>query len=488
MLVNLQGFAPDADPTTPGAVLECDQMLPSTKGMKAAPSNLATSFAALAEAATGAAMLVKLDGTTRLFVGSNAKINEGASGSWTNVSRGLGYTAGSNRWRFAQFGNDSVAANKTVPLQRSSGAAFADLTAPKASLVETLAGFVILADCNDSGTGLATGFGDQPNRWWCSGIYDVATWTPSLASQCASGLLVDAPGPIRALRRLGASVVAYKDAAIFVGTYVGPTAGVWRFDLVPGDIGCSSQEAVVSTGASHLFPGEDDFYSFDGARPQTIGAPVREWFFSRLNKKYKDKIRGLHDRTSGLVWWFYPSTNSTDGSLDSAIVYDYRANRWGSADRSIEATVEIVLDGITYDNLGSSYATYDDLPAIPADSPFWTAGAPTLAVISTDHKPYILGGVPGSWSFTTSRLGGDDSVSLVKRITPRWISRPSVSALTPMWSMGSGESMSSGTSVPLSSGRFDTLRAARWHQFRVSGSGSAELAGLDVSAQPDGDE
>ena len=128
----------------------------------------------------------------RFFVGTVSQISEGVAGAWSNVSRGLGYSVGGNRWRFAQFGNDSVAANKSCVLQRSTGASFADLVAPKASFCETVAGFVILADCNDAGTGLATGFGDQSDRWWCCGINDVTTWTPSLATQCASGRLVDA--------------------------------------------------------------------------------------------------------------------------------------------------------------------------------------------------------------------------------------------------------------------------------------------------------
>lgn len=488
-MVPLLGFTPDIEATTPGTVVDCSQFVPSVKGMKAAPSNVATSFPALSAAAQGAALLVRLDGSVRFFVGTVSQISEGVAGAWSNVSRGLGYSVGGNRWRFAQFGNDSVAANKSCVLQRSTGASFADLVAPKASFCETVAGFVILADCNDAGTGLATGFGDQSDRWWCCGINDVTTWTPSLATQCASGRLVDAPGPLRGLRRLGPNVAAYKDKSIFLGTYVGAQSGVWRFDLIPGDIGCASHEAVVNIGTAHLFPGDDDFYSFDGSRPVSIGSPVRQWFFSSLDKSLRYKIAGMYDKANGLVWWFYPSTAS-GGALDSAIVYDPRSNRWGTADRDVELPIEIVLDGITYDNLGALFSTYDDLPAIPYDSPFWIANSPIPAVIGTDHKPYTLAGTPGQWMFKTGLFGDDQAVQLVTRVNPRWVTRPPEARMTSLYTMDEGLMTTTGVPIAMSanSGRFDVLRAARWHAFKFDGSGSAEIVGITITAQDGGSE
>lgn len=488
-LVPLLGFAPDVEQTTPGAMLECANMVPTLRGMAAAPSNIATDYPASAEAVTGAALLAKLDATVRFFIGGATMLQEGSAGAWTNVSRGAGYSAGDNRWRFAQFGNDALAANKSCVLQRSTGSAFADLTAPKASVMDTASGFVILGDCNDTGSGLSTAFGDQANRWWCCAINDVATWTPSLSTQCASGLLVDAPGPIRAMRRLGGNMVAYKDKAIFVGTYVGAQAGVWQWTMVPGDIGCSSQECVANIGTAHLFIGETDIYAFDGQRPTPIGAPLREWFFARLNRSYQYKIAALHDRVQGLVYWYYPSTTSTTGALDEAIVYNYRTQRWGVVTRDVEMPIEIVLGGITYDNLGTSFSTYADMPSISYDSPFWIAGSPVPGVVATDHRPYTLSGTAGSWSFASNVQGDEQIVSLVSRVNVRWIIKPTAATLGPRHGMDEATALTTASSVNMGSvGRFDLLRAARWHQFALSGSGDAELVGLDAQIRPESAE
>lgn len=463
-------------------------MVPTLTGMRAAASSIATTYPSLSEACTGAALLQLLDASVRFFVGGATLLQQGVAGAWTNVSRGGGYAAGENRWRFTQFGNDSLAANKTAVLQRFVSTAFADLTAPKAALCETAAGFVMLADCDDTGAGIGTSYGDQPDRWWCCGINTVTTWVPALSTQSATGRLVDAPGPIRALRRLGSNVAAYKDNAIFLGSYVGPQSGVWQWSLVPGDIGCSSQECVVNIGTAHLFIGETDIYAFDGSRPTPIGAPLREWFFARLNRAYQYRIAAMHDRPNGLVYWFYPSTASASGALDEAIVYNYRAQRWGVMTRSVEMPVELVQGGVTYDNLGSLFSTYDDLPVIAYDSPFWIANTPIPALIGDDHRPYTLSGPAASWGFAGSVYGDEQQVALVTRVNVRWITRPNAAALVHRHSMEKGATMAAPAAVAMSAGRFDVLRAARWHQDAISGSGDAEVSGLAVVAQPEGDE
>jgi len=85
-------------------------------------------------------------------------------------------------------------------------------------------GFVLVGDVSD----LTGSFGDQPDGWWCSGLFNQAVWTPSVATQCANGRLVTAPGRITAMRELGDDVVAYKARSMFLGRYVGPPI-VWSW-------------------------------------------------------------------------------------------------------------------------------------------------------------------------------------------------------------------------------------------------------------------
>src|SRR3546814_8834787 len=50
MRLELKGFAPDADPTTPGVLTDCDAIVPTTAGLAAATSLVASELPALRSA------------------------------------------------------------------------------------------------------------------------------------------------------------------------------------------------------------------------------------------------------------------------------------------------------------------------------------------------------------------------------------------------------------------------------------------------------
>jgi len=478
-------FLPDAQESASDVLLEVEAV-PTIRGYAGPPSMVSTGFSALGVACNGAASLARLDGGTRFIAGTQAALYEGSGGSWSDVSSAP-YTTGDAKWRFAQFGNTSLAISKAIQLQQSSSGAFAAVSnAPKAALMESVAGFIMLANCDDTGTGLSTGYGDQPHRWWCSQLFNpTGTWAPSITTQATSGLLVSAPGPITALKRLGDSCVAYKERALYVGQYVGPNA-VWDWQLVPGEIGVQSNENVVSIGTAHLFIGYEDIYYFDGSRPVAIGEGVKEWFFSRLNKAYAYKIEGIHDYNNQAVWWFYPSGSSA--TLNAALVYNYKAKKWGHVTISVECPVFFVQSGVTYDDLGSLYSTYDDLPDIAYDSPFWQAGAPSIGVIDSSHTPQTLTGASATSFLKTGFVGDDSVVSLLTRVRPRYRTKPATAQITHSHCMALGDVPQSIAPVSINGDRFDLLHSARWHQVRVDFTGEVEIERLIPTLVAEGDE
>ena len=117
-------FLPDADELTPEVLVECDDMVPTVRGYAAAPSGVASTEPALGAACTGASLLLKLDGSTRLIAGTTTALYESATTSWTDVSRGAAYSTGDVPWRMAQFGNTSLAICKSVVMQYSGNDTF----------------------------------------------------------------------------------------------------------------------------------------------------------------------------------------------------------------------------------------------------------------------------------------------------------------------------------------------------------------------------
>jgi hypothetical protein len=485
--MKLIGYAPDIDQTIEGVITDCSAFIPTEKGMQAAPSAQDGGTDALSTACLGASSVRKLDNSFRLIAGIATKLYELSGSSWVDVARlaGGNYAATTdNPWRMTQFGNTTLAVNKSDTLQYSESSNFADVSgAPKASIVETVQNFVFLFD-TDEGT-----YGNSPNRWWCAGIGTYDDWVPAIATQCATGILTSAPARISAGKRFGNQIIAYKERAMFIGTYVGaPT--IWDWQQIPGEAGCSSQEAVVNIGTAenpvHIFMGIDDFWRFDGARPVPIGAPLRKTVYADFDAAYANRIKSLHDRKNSRVYFFYPSLGGS-GAIDSCVVYHYRNNTWGRDDRTIEAVVEYLAGGITYDTWDTLYPTYNDIPnALSYDSPFLTAGQFTPGIFDNNHDLKSIDGVATNSSFTTGDMGDDVNYYLLERVKPRWLTKPTSATMTNFYKDSEGDTLTTDQMTTMSLSRFDVLRSARWHRLQFNMVGDAVLNDLNIQYSEDG--
>jgi hypothetical protein len=487
MLVKLDQFAPDADFTVVGVAVEMSTLVPSLRGYKAAPTAVNAGLDALASECFGAAVMRKLDNSTRYIAGTATKLYESTGTTWTDVSRAVGgdyAAAGDTRWSFAQFGNVSLATNKADTLQYSLTGDFADVAgAPKAKLVETVNQFVFLADTDDAS------FGDSPNRWWCSAIGTYDDWTPDVDTQCVSGTLTSAPGRITAMKRLGDGIVFYKDRAMYIASYVGAPA-VWDIQEIPGEIGCVSQAGIVNIGTAHVFVGYDNFYMFDGSRPVPIGNPLKDWWLSDLYVEYAYRIKTLHDRQASNVYFFYPSRGSA-GTLDKCLVYNYRVNKWGVDDRTIQEVVDYVSAGLTFDSSFAAANTFGGMDTgITFDSPLLTAGSPVPAFIGTGNFTFTLTGAGGGWSITTNDFGSENEVLLLTKSRPRFLTAPTSATMTNYYRMVQGQALTTDvtTNYTVSNGSFDVLRAARWHRLQFVGLGGGEFGAIDVTTEVVGSE
>lgn len=483
-MINFVGFAPDLPPETPGIFTDCVNVIPSNGSFISAPSEIDAGLSAITGACLGFAITKKLDSSIRVFAGDSGKLYE-RSTTWSDKSKALGYSLGpDDRWRFAQFGNISLATAKSATLQYiDSGSTFADAgTAPKAAIIETINNQVFLFNID------GMGFGADVTRWACSAIGSYTDWTPAVSTQCASGQLLDSPGPITAGKRLGDIIVAYKDSAMYVGQYVGAPL-IWDFRRVPGDIGAPCQEAVINTGTAHFFIGPDDFYMFDGSRPTPLNSPVRNWFFNNSNKSYLYRTCGTFDRVNQRAYWWFVSTESSSGALDKCIVYNVKTNQWGKIHKTIEFVADYVSSGLTFEGLGTAYSTYDSLPTdISFDSPFWTSGGSVIAYFKTDHKCYQLSGVSGESSIVTGHYGDNINYSTLSKIRPRFLRTPTASHCDYSYSNTDGLTFSNKRTANYYENWYNLLWSARWHKMEFTFTGNMEISGFDLSISMDGDE
>lgn len=489
-MIKWLGYAPDLDPVTSGVFTNCANVIPTIRGFAGAPSPAVAGSltSALAAACQGAATLFENDGSSRFFAGTGTKLYEGGAASWTDRTRASGgdYGAASDvRWRFAQYGNVSLAAIKSDTLQSSSTGAFADVSgAPAAGIVETVGAFVFLFNTNE-GT-----YGDSTNRWWCSALGDSTDWTPNVSTQCATGILTATSGPITAGRRFGEAIIAYKQKSMYLGVYVGPPS-IWEFRLLPEDAGALSQEVVIDIGEAespkHIFMGYDDFYSFDGARAVPIGdARIRKTVFNELNRAKQGLSAAVHNRLLSTVSFYYPTSEAD--TLDACVVFNYRTGLWGRDDRVIQFPVEYKTADIVYSDLNTLYTTYASLPNVSYGSAFGSAGATVPAIFNDSNAIKLLSGPSVTSSVTTGDYGDDDLYSLLHRARIRYISNPTSATMSNYYKYDSGDDLTLDQTVAESSGRFDVLRSARWHRFRYDFSGDWEASGMRLGLEPESNE
>ena len=511
--IPLVGFAPDLDPTTPGVITACEMMVPTVRGMKAAAAlKPAAALPAVPDRVTGAATVILLNGTSRAFAGTPTRIYEALSDSWDDVTRQaatadavrnaadpldavmeamapraagdpIDYTGTpSNVWRFAQMGNATLAVNGADVIQQSITAGpFEDIPgAPVAALIDVTQGFVFVANVSDPT------YGERPDGWWCSALYNQADWVPDIATQSATARLIDTPGANTACRALGSNIVIYKGTSLYYGVYQGPPV-IWGFTVASNQIGAPTQEAVVSIGTAHVFLGNDNFYVYDGTRPQPIGDPVKEWFFADRLPSADFVLRSMHDQRNSLVYWFYVSVYSPDGqTIDSGIVYNYRANKWGHVAYTLEATFENIVGQMHWDDLGAFYDTWDDLPAIAYNSPFWLSASLLPAIIDQNHKVQTLNGVATGSSLTTGEMGDDEAYTDLQYVRIRCTQDPAAAVMSARHRITLGSLDFQTSQTVMQDGKFDVDVSARWHSVTFAFTGDMEILGFTPTAVQDG--
>ena len=159
------GFAPDADPTTPGLLTDCANLIPSELGMRPGPTVTPVGVAATPGDVRGALAAIDLSGNRLSVVGTTTALCSLTGNAWSDISGTGGPFALGNdeRWALDQFANSTIASCRSAGMQIATGGNFAPVaSAPKAKILAVLKGFAMAFNTTD------TTYGVSPDRWWCS--------------------------------------------------------------------------------------------------------------------------------------------------------------------------------------------------------------------------------------------------------------------------------------------------------------------------------
>lgn len=485
-LVPLLGFQPDLNPDTPGVMTECRHIIPYEQGFLGAPVGTPANAAALSAYCRGARVITKLDETRRIFAGTQTKLYELTGTTWTDRSAGSYVGSLDSRWKFAQFGDTTIASNLVDDMQSSTTGAFAAIAgAPKAkTIVSASNNFVIAFNTNDAS------FGVSPDRWWCCAQNDQTNWAPSVTTGATSGRLIATPGQIQAAATLGDYVVAYKSRGIFLGSFVGAASGSWQWTLVRGSnqAGCVGVDAVVDIGGAHFIVGPDDFWLFDGTSAVSIGQGIRDWFRLNVSQTYLYRTQVEFDAQRNVIWVSYVSKNNFVGNNDACLAFHLPTKKWGADNFPVEAFLTFTSPATTIDGLNAFASTIDTLPDIPFDSSYWLAGARNFGFFDSLHRLSTKSGTCADSGFSTGDIGADQILTLLDYVRIRFFQTPLTGECVHRWRENSGDDLQDGTTETMHDSRFEFHNTARWHRLQFNFTGPHKEAAIGIEASEDSEQ
>lgn len=134
---------------------------------------------------------------------------------------------------------------------------------------------------------------------WCD-TDSPEVWT---GGNSGSALLSKEPSAIQNIIKLNEFVIGYKKESLYLGRPV-DTSEIFSFDLIKTGLGLDAPRAVAEADGLHYFQAANDFYSFNGIREQSIGGPVRDEVFSRINREKIGRCHAVHIQELNEIWFF----------------------------------------------------------------------------------------------------------------------------------------------------------------------------------------
>lgn len=182
---------------------------------------------------------------------------------------------------------------------------------------------------------------------------DNTAWTPSATNQ-AGDLELQTSGQIMCGVRTRGQALILTDLDAHTATYQGPPF-VYGFQQVGRACGIVSRKAAVSVDQGVFWLGPRGVYRFAGGAVEEIKCDVADFVFADINAAQQSKVYGVSNGQFGEIWWFYPSSGSTEN--DSYIAFSYREGHWMTGRLSRTAAVDrgIFRWPIWFDADGEAY-------------------------------------------------------------------------------------------------------------------------------------
>jgi len=207
--------------------------------------------------------------------------------------------------------------DRAIPISDLAGASDAPVVARQV-LVSDVDRHIIAFGCNPLGSSvqdpLLIRFSDQENA---------ADWTPT-ATNTAGDLLIGSGSEIICAVETRQQILVFTDISLHAMQYLGPpfTFGI---SMISENTSIMSPMSTVAVDDTVFWMGREEFYVYNGSVSK-LPCTVKDYVFSDLNLRQREKIFGATNLAFSEIWWFYPSADSDN--VDRYVVYNYEQGLW----------------------------------------------------------------------------------------------------------------------------------------------------------------
>jgi hypothetical protein len=169
----------------------------------------------------------------------------------------------------------------------------------------------------------ALGAGGNPRKvQWCDQENNTL-WTPA-GDNLAGDYELATPGTLIAGKRVKGVNLLFTDVDVHTAQYVGAPF-VYGFEKAGSGCGLISAQSVAAIDTAAIWMSKSGFFIYDGyVKP--LPSDVSDYVFGNINFNQASKVYAVHNSQFGEIWWYYPSSQSTEN--DSYVTFNYRENHW----------------------------------------------------------------------------------------------------------------------------------------------------------------
>lgn len=485
------GYAPDADPATPGACSTLTNVYRTTRGWRAAPvPKDMSSIVSTVGPGTITDSVMRMDYTPygsigndigALIINTVGKIYRySVDYGLSDISRTAGYGTAVSQLQPMDVKTTSagvfIARGPNIPVQKFAfGGVCTDITGSLSAGVLIESNRFMLAF--NAAIPAATYAAD---RWICSARDDYENWVLSPTTLCATGRLP--PDAILGALRLGDDVYAFTLKTTWVGRFVPGSPEVWVWARAPFDMGAMGvlgRMLGVEYKRGIIWLAPEGLMYWDGAQlVNLMDQRLRRWFSENVStvQMYFDPASIAYDVERDTIWLTFKTLAA--GRKTLLIQPETRAwSEWTHQDLTYLASAP---------DPGPSSSIY--APYTPKlRSVVWSLGStivPTVRPVPLDatatpsHTANMVlndfGGV-----YTDSELTGLE----LKFVTP-----PTTAYAVGLTrnNLEDGLETASPTIARASDGSFHFRQNARWHRADIKLTGDFEVIGYALEATQTG--